>query len=611
MKAHPASAQTDPNLEAFGAGLGDRLRRFAANLGAGAREGEAAGRAAQALAAAVFSGHTCVMLADLLREGESEEALRKMLFASGVVGSPADGEPRPLVLDGEGRLYLHRYFDYERRLAARVLRFAAGPGVPADREGELRAQLDELFPASTDGAPDWQKLAAALAVRGRLTLISGGPGTGKTTTVVRILACLLAAWPKLRVALAAPTGKAAARMVEAVRQGAAALPAGIAALLPGESYTLHRLLGVRRDDPTRFRHHAGNLLALDVLVVDEASMLDIALAARLFEALPEHAKVILLGDQHQLAAVEAGAVFSTLAGNPALGEAAVAQLARLTGIAAARIVPAAGAAHEVLADTTVWLTRSYRFGDDTSIGRLAGAIRAAGTGAGAVIDTLAWRPQEAGLYEVGEGRLPEAVLDRIMEGYAPYVDALRERPGDVPGLLAAFEHHRVLCAVREGARGVAGLNEALSRRLRHASGAPPARAGGWYPGRPVIVTENDPVLKLFNGDVGIAAPDARAGYLVWFPDKEHGVRAVAAPRLPPHATALALTVHKAQGSEFERVSLVLPAKDSPVLTRELVYTAVTRARSAVSIYGSRAILEQAVLRPTARDSGLIARLREG
>lgn len=556
--------------------------------------------AAKALTAATFEGHTCVWLTDL----PGGEAIRGALFASALVQRPGDAAALPLLLDDDGRLYLQRYYDYERRLAERIVERTAAP-IDDRAVAKYAAPLAAFFPPAGDAAPNWQTVAAALALVKRLAVISGGPGTGKTTTVVGIMACLAAADPRVKLALAAPTGKAAARMIEAIARVIDTLPREIAACLPTEAFTVHRLLGASPLYPGRFRHHAGNPLAIDALIVDEGSMLDLALATHLFEAVPRHARLILLGDQHQLAAVEAGAVFGTLAGDRSLAPATIARIAALTGIDNDLLTQPAG---QGLSDAAVWLTRNYRFGADSAIGRLAGAINAAAQDPAQVFAALAYRPAEAGWSEIGEGRVDEPVFDRLMQGYAGYIAAL-QRHDSPENLLDAFESYRVLCALREGPRGAGGLNERIALRVQQAIGLTPGRGSAWFSGRPVIVTENDYSLRLFNGDIGIAIQD-RAGYLVWFPDRQRGLRAIATARLPAHETAFALTVHKAQGSEFDHVALVLPSKDSPVMTRELVYTAVTRARRGVQLYGSREVLAEAVRRPTRRDSGLLARLRE-
>ncbi|HEY8973505.1 MAG TPA: AAA family ATPase, partial [Burkholderiaceae bacterium] len=366
-------------------GFARHAARWATSAGANAAGVAAIARAAAALSRAVSEGHVCLVLASLAAgsgdDGDAPSRLdvagwRAQLLASGIVGTPDAPGVLPLILDDEDRLYLHRYFDFERRLARRLVQARHAGAREATDAPELRAQLAELFAANAarlGGAADWQQLAAALALRGRLTVISGGPGTGKTTTVVNLLACLLALDPDCRIALAAPTGKAAARMTDAIRQRAQHLPATLRDRMPAESSTVHRLLGVT---PDGFMHDSGNPLAIDALVVDEASMLDLALATRLLDAVPPAARIILLGDKDQLAAVESGAVFAELSVDPTLTADCVRDLAALTGTPAAAIAPPPPARPSALQDCAVWFTQTYRFSVDSGVGRLAHDVNA-------------------------------------------------------------------------------------------------------------------------------------------------------------------------------------------------------------------------------------------
>ena len=517
----------------------------------------------------------------------------------------------PLVLDGDGRLYLHRYFDLECRLARRLLAAAQATALPASAIATLRPRLDQLFGASSDDAEvDWQKLAAALALRGRLSVISGGPGTGKTSTLVKLLACLFELDPDCRVALAAPTGKAAARMSEAIAQRASLLPLALRERMPTESYTVHRLLGFN-PSKTGFEHHAGKPLAIDALVVDEASMLDLALATQLLEAVPPHARIILLGDKDQLSAVESGAVFSDLSGDPSLSSACKAELAALSGTLAERIEPPAATRQSSLRDSTLWFSRNFRFGSDSAIARLAQRVRDGE--AQAAVQEL--ERAQAGVHWIADGQPRPApqTLELMRSGYAAYVRSVAS--ADAAQAHQAFASYRVLCALREGPRGVQAVNAALGTSLRAAmqaldGGAPADPASPWYVGRPVLVLRNDALLKLFNGDIGIALRDASGQLMVHFPDGHGGFRAVAPVRLPPHETAFAMTVHKSQGSEFDAVMLLLPDKPHRVLSRELLYTAITRARSELSLCATAEVLQSAIHSATQRSSGLLARLRE-
>ncbi len=630
------SAALSP-AELLAEGFAQHVERWARALRCDAATLGALRRAAFETSLATSNGHVCVALADLVepdetrgsagpptdQAGAASAALRRTLLASGLVGSAEAPGACPLVLDAGDRLYLHRYFDYERRLARRLMRAAGvAPGVI---DTATRALLGELF--RSDHAlgtveVDWQKVAAALTLRQHLVVISGGPGTGKTATVVKLLAGLVAQDPACRIALAAPTGKAAARLGEAIASRATTLPQRIRERLPVDAATVHRLLGATSGGG--FAHHAARPLAVDVLVVDEASMLDLALATRLLEAVPPTARIILLGDKDQLAAVESGAVFAELSTDPSLGDGCRNDLAELCGVAAAAIAPAAAVQPSALHDAAVWFTRNYRFAVDSGIACLALDIRD-----GRVPQALArLRDASDGTLQwiVDGGIAPDAAtLQRLRGGYARYFDALLRDPSDVAAIAQAFGTFRALCALRDGPRGVDAINAWLTQHARavlapliehcHADARSP-----WFPGRPVMVLRNDPVSRLFNGDIGITLPSATGGSAVgadaedalrvYFPDAAGAWRAIAPVRLPAHRTAFAMTVHKAQGSEFDDVLVLLPAQRSRVATRELVYTAVTRARDHVTLAASADVLAAAIESPTRRRSGLLERLRE-
>ena len=603
-------------------GFARHAARWAAAEGASAGAVAAMAHAAEALSLAVSEGHVCLMLASLAAGRDDESTLprdvtgwRAALQATGIVGRPEAPGALPLILDADDRLYLHRYFDYERRLARRLTQARHADAPEAVASADVRNRLTELFAANAarlDGAADWQQLAAALALRGRLTVISGGPGTGKTTTVVNLLACLLALAPDCRIALAAPTGKAAARMTDAIRQRAQHLPPELRERMPAASSTVHRLLGVT---PAGFAHDAANPLAIDALVIDEASMLDLALATHLLEAVPSAARIILLGDKDQLAAVESGAVFAELSIDPTLTPACVRDLAAMTGTPADAIVPPAPAQRSALQDCAVWFKQTYRFAANSGIGRLASDVNT-----GRAREALGWLRGGADADATWLETAPRASLDAALQemdaGYAAYRQAVAADASQVGAITEAFGRFRVLCALRDGPRGVTALNAALTRRFRTALNVPGLDEGAgtspWFAGRPVLVSNNDHVLRLFNGDIGIALPDADGELLVHFPDAAApgGFRAIAPVRLPRHETAFAMTVHKSQGSEFDGVLVMLPEQRSRVLTRELLYTAITRARRRVTLVADAPVLEQAIATATTRHSGLLARLAE-
>jgi exodeoxyribonuclease V alpha subunit len=598
----PDEPRSDPAAERLAEGFAQHVERWALRLGFDAQPLPVLRLPAYEPRVATSNGHVCILLSDVAGLD------RESLLASGLVGTPEAPGAAPLILDADGRLYLHRYFDYERRLARRLMQAASTPPrpvVPAARD-----LLQTLFPPTPDNEVDWQKIAAALALRNGLTVISGGPGTGKTTTVVNLLACLVTQDPASRIALAAPTGKAAARMTEAIRQRAEHLPAALREKLPGESFTIHRLLGAN-PGLGRYTYSANKPLPIDVLIVDEASMLDLALATRLLEAVPASARIILLGDKDQLAAVESGAVFAELCADPTLSDACRSDVAALCGYAPEGIVTPAPAQSSALRDAAVWLTKNYRFSADSGIGRLAQDINQGR--AQEALDWLARGDDSSVRWLQPQASPSQSPLAPVLDGYQPYLDTVLRAPTDIAAITRAFNQFRTLCAVRQGPSGVTAVNDQLTRHARQALAAVNAPGhdsrSPWYAGRPVMVLRNDYVHKLFNGDIGIALPDQDGELAVFFPDGENGYRTVQTVRMPEHETAFAMTVHKAQGSEFDAVLVLLPQQRSRVLTRELLYTAVTRARSRVSVSASADVLSAAIESRSKRHSGLPARLR--
>ncbi len=570
------------------------------------------------LAAAMLSrdtgeGHVCLPLSHLTPtlqpKGRARE-LWQQLFAA--VGEPEDwsalllasqavsaGErPSPLLLSRQ-RLYLNRMWRNEMTVA----RFFSDTQTPFEvDEPLLAATLNALFPSAD--TVDWQKVAAGVALTRRISVISGGPGTGKTTTVAKLLAAQvqMSGTQKCRIRLAAPTGKAAARLTESL--GAALRKLNLTdeqkAMLPTDASTLHRLLGAQPGSQ-KMRYHADNPLHLDVLVVDEASMIDLPMMARLIDALPPHGRVIFLGDRDQLASVEAGAVLGDICSwvNNGYTAERARELSRLVGT---EIPAGEGDAASALRDSLCLLRTSYRFGSDSGIGQLASAVNRGDKKAVGEVFRRGYSDIE--LKSLSTTDDYAAMLDDARTGYGHYLQLLRDRasPADV---LAAFGEYQLLCALREGPWGVSGLNTQFELLLTRHRQIVPQRHSRWYEGRPVMITRNDSALGLFNGDIGIAL-DRGQGTRVWFPMPDGTIKSVQPSRLPEHDTAWAMTVHKSQGSEFTHAALVLPTQIVPVVSRELVYTAITRAKARLSMYADENLLAQAIATRTERRSGLSA-----
>ncbi|MEE4166577.1 MAG: exodeoxyribonuclease V subunit alpha [Desulfocapsaceae bacterium] len=498
-------------------------------------------------------GHTCLNL-----DKNQEKRLLRCPLVS-------EQEDSPLVIAG-GRLYLSRYFMYERQLAQKI----AGLASVSYSIDNLDDLLGRCFPA-VEEEQDLQREAARVALSKGLCIISGGPGTGKTTTVVKIAALLLAYYgPSCRIALSAPTGKAAMRLKESVAAQIPLLPLEdtIKEILPREAQTLHRLLGARRHSPS-FIHNRKRLLPWDAVIVDEASMVDVALMSKLVEALSAGTRLVLLGDKDQLASVESGAVLSECM--------------------------------RILRKNVVELQVAHRF--NAEISALAGTIKNGNKDALARILEDSNSPS----VEKAAGDWLAACADRY-ERYFRQVRVVDGKEG-LPALFRLFNSFRILCALRNGPSGVVGLNEKIERILSARGFA--CEKDTWYPGRPVIVTRNDYNLGLYNGDIGICLPESigSQAFSVWFETEAGVFRRFMPVRLPPHETAWALTIHKSQGSEFSEIAVVLPEHDQQVLGRELLYTAVTRAREKVIIRDPASLCGHIVSRLTERGSGLAEQLQ--
>ncbi len=708
------------------AGQGD-----AALLHAGSTSASGAADATVTLLAALLShlegrGHTCLALDELAERpaallawpadalqawtalSGAPSATRLAAWQAALRASPvvdalgsAEGH-QPLVLHGH-RLYLRRYWRQEQAVAAQVSARVANT-MPVDEPAASQI-LAELFGpangAAAAGGPDWQRVACAIALRAGLSIITGGPGTGKTYTVARLLALLLRLAPAgqpLHITLAAPTGKAAARLRQSIEQALATLGPDLAEHI-GPARTLHALLGVQAGT-RRLRHSAAHPLEVDVLIVDEASMVHLEMMAALLDALPAGTRLVLLGDKDQLASVEAGAVLGDLCRGAEQGgydEGTAAYVERLTGqrlpaafmrgaeqdaaplpagsstpttapaaparkkASPARSSLAQGdlfdtsmddpaqesapqstgpqppftAAPLALARQTVMLRQSRRFGGP--IGQLALAVNAGDT-AQALAILKAARPGDDGVVPLLH-RMPADPADVVAlavptspappggpgaaDGYRGYLRQLATRPpGDdldalhrwAAGVLDAFDQFRVLCAVREGPWGVKGLNQAIEEALVRTGLL--RKGSEWYEGRPVMIMRNDAALGVYNGDVGVvlrwpaSTPGRPSSLRVFFKDG-HQLRSVPAGRLADVETAFAMTVHKSQGSEFGHAVLALSDDARGTITRELVYTGITRARQAFSLVAARAdVFMAAIGRRTRRHSGLADALVE-
>ena len=565
----------DRHFADFIIGLEERMR--GARGESGQPDRHALWLAAALASAAGGQGHTCCPLGESadLQVTTADGAVpfvmpqpaewQTLLAGCDVVGRP--GDYLPLVLDDDGRLYLHRSWSWERQIADSV-RMLGAP-LATELSPAAEAVLDRFFPVG-ELQPDMQRVAARTALTHGFTVISGGPGTGKTTTVARILAAIsLTSTTAPRIALAAPTGKAALRLQQSLEQALQRLDLTEEAreALQVKACTIHRLLGVIPKRVT-FRHNHKNPLPHDLLVVDEASMVDLPLMARLLEAVRCGTRVIMLGDRNQLASVEAGAVLADIC------ESGSGQ----TGVPA-----------------VVELDRSYRFGPESGIGRLSRLVNA-GDAAGAVelltsgsCPDLIWRPLPVGRPEGKETARALAL------GYAGYGELTDPRAA-----LDSLERFRILSPLREGPWGVTSLNricqETLGLRTR----------GGQRTERllPLMVSGNDYELGLFNGDTGVVMESPSGTPSAWFDDASGGLRHVSLLRLPAYETAFALTVHKSQGSEFDRLLLILPECGTELISRELLYTAITRARTSVEIWGDPEVIRSAVERCVRRASGL-------
>uniref|UniRef100_UPI0040576855 exodeoxyribonuclease V subunit alpha n=1 Tax=Candidatus Electrothrix sp. TaxID=2170559 RepID=UPI0040576855 len=575
--------------------------------------------------AAVGNGHVCYplqktpehpTLAELIQEYCPHlQQWRKDLLATSVVGQP--GEDAPLILDEQNHLYLYRFFCYEQFIASSLHNRAAGQ---LELDHQLAAQLlKQLFPQAIaentkNKDIDFQQMATALALIKPLVIISGGPGTGKTHTVARILAAIQSLQVRqqqgkkrkfLKIALAAPTGKAAARLEESIRKAKLSLPENLRHNIPEQAQTLHRLLGSRPGAAT-FRFNKENPLYLDLLILDEASMIDLEMMVNILEALPEKTRIILLGDRNQLASVEAGSLFADLCGDdgsrwsPQL----CAELEQLTGTAGLFSSPshkrAENASNNVLSDSLILLHTSYRFQKNSGIRAFATAVKSGSVEQVQQVMGTDFPDVEAVQYT--EIQKKEWLEEKITKGFQPILTASSPEQA-----FAAMEAFRFLCGLRKGPDGVQGINYLVAQVLRK-NGLLPRQKGEWYQGRPIIILRNQYEMQLFNGDTGILWPNEQGRLRAWFRRADNSLTSISPARLPEHETAYAMTVHKAQGSEFDQVLLLLPEEESRVFTQELLYTGITRAKSKLILCASLERMTTTVQRKTQRFSRLAEKL---
>ena len=563
---------------------------------------------------AVGSGAVCIDLSALAGnrlDGEAEDSALiicpklepwiEKLKSSPVVGAP--GDYRPLILDAGNRLYLYRYWEYEHQLAQDIKKRAQHMFDQVDPV-KLKVALGRFWPACDRDEALWQCMAALTAVFKGFVVIAGGPGTGKTTTIAKIIALLNAMSEDRQpdVLLAAPTGKAAARLSESMRVSVNRLDGQFNAKTdpPLEAYTIHRLLKPIPGS-NQFQHNADNPLPADIVAVDEASMVDLALMAKLMAALPSQARFILVGDQDQLASVASGSVLGDICRKSTLrgfSEAWLKKIAPIMNISFERLRGHCQAG-PALQDCIVQMQKSFRFDAQGGISALSRAVNQGD--ADQAIKLLGNKnAREIKWDQPLSSHFSAKAMRAVIKGYADYTQAK-----DPAEALKRFNRFQILCTVNHGPQGVEALNRIAEAAL-HQEGCIKPDAP-WYKGRPVLITRNDYRLGLFNGDIGITWPTSEAdlnGMAVFFPGPDGNLRSFAPHRLPEHDTVYAMTVHKSQGSEFNQVLLVMPEKDYPVLTRELLYTGLTRAKQRLIVWGSEAVLRTAVTRRISRSSGL-------
>ena len=571
----------------------------------------------------IAGGHICLNLASHEKQtfqvGEKEsiispaiDAWERVLRLSPVVGRP--GEFRPLILDETHRLYTYRYWNYENKVADRIREMAGTmiPPSPLFNPETCHALMERLFPESIspDGHASGQIIAAFIALTRHLCLISGSPGTGKTTAVARILAFLLESsdnTKSFRIALVAPTAKAAIRLEESISKIKQVLrcPEWVKTLIPEQSWTIHRLLGASADG-TSYRYGEKNPLPYDIVVVDEASMVDLPLMSHLLEAIPYSSRLILLGDPHQLSSIEAGAVLGDIMGSGEKNQYSQAFLNMFRDYAGIGTLSPDETKRSFMTDSMVELTRNYRIRDESILGRFKKSVMMGD--ANEAVQLLESGGEALTWTEIPD---PHALKSYVKTEIGRYLNKyLRNvlKYSDIDEVFLHFDAFRVLCALRGGLFGTIHLNRLLEDCMKEMSGDHPIPS--FYPGKALMVTNNDYALQLFNGDIGLALADdkAKEHYSVCFREPKGTFRKLSPYTLPEHETAFAMTVHKSQGSEYDRVFLFLPDSDNPILNRELIYTGITRARFNLTVCSRKEILTRAISRKMERYSGLTEKI---
>jgi exodeoxyribonuclease V alpha subunit len=526
------------------------------------------------------------------------------LMSTGIVGKP--GDLCPLILDERNRLYLYRYWEYEKKLSDSI-KERSKEDISGLNLSLIKNSIKRLFPERMDSDINWQKVAAITSAFKKFCVISGGPGTGKTTTVAKILALLLEQAGKeenLRIFLAAPTGKAAARLSESIRSIKENLDCEdyIKAAIPEETFTIHRMLKTIIGSPF-FRHNSKNPLSADIVVVDEASMVDLPLMSKLIQAVPVDARLILIGDSDQLASVDPGSVLGDICGSSHVRGFTANFINKVEELTDEKFTDSIKEYKDikVLHDCIVLLKKNYRFAAGSGIGGLSHAVKLGDINK--ALSLLKNEDDRSIMFEkiLVADNFKRILTDKVVEFYSEYLKT------DDPGIaLELFNRFKILCAVKIGQFGVYAVNAIIEQILSRENLIQTETL--WYRGRPVLITSNDYKLGLFNGDIGITMPipdSAGNDMHVFFPGTSSGeLRQFLPYRLPQHETVYAMTVHKSQGTEFENLYLILPDKDYSVLSRELIYTAITRASQSVTILGKEEVLRTSISRVIERKSGL-------